>query len=174
MKLLLLKRDPSAHHSEVKRISFVFFTILNQQKKNKNVLHIKYCLWCLLTMRSGHYKRNNVENVAIDFSKVCLGCKRHCVHLTLKRQQICLLDVCFVNSHLMRVPHDWLWILDVSPCCRPLSPHFQGGAGCHEYPQSPCRPTCHDDRVNVREKQMLGFDKHVSPHQHLNHHTLRF
>lgn len=45
----------------------------------------------------------------------------------------------------------------VSPCCPPLSPHYQGGGGCRECPQSLCRSACHHQRANT-ETELSGVD----------------
>lgn len=62
------------------------------------------------------------------------------------------------------------WILDVSPCCPPLSPRYQGEGGCHEYPQSPCHPTCHHRVANVTSRSKCCNAKHKLclrfPHAH--------
>lgn len=92
-------------------------------------------------------------------------------------------DLFFISGYLVCkqpldacVPHGTLLILDVSPCCPPLSPHYQGGVGCHEYPQSPCHPACHHRRVNVtsRSKLWLRFLMVVLLYQWLRHHMLGF
>lgn len=55
---------------------------------------------------------------------------------------------CLVSTQPPSMCH-MLLILDVSPCCPPLSARYQGGEGCHEYPASPCHPVCHQWKVNV-------------------------
>lgn len=77
-------------------------------------------------------------------------------------------DLIFISGYLVCkqpvdvcVPHGTLLILDVSPCCPPLSPRYQGGVGCHEYPQSPCHPACHHRRVNVTSRSKLWLRHHM-------------
>ena len=94
------------------------------------------------------------------------------LHLT-RQWSISFLDSWPAAKHtgpLTCAPHGQLWVSGVSPCCLPLSPHYQGEAGCHEYPRRPCHPACHQKMPNVTSGSKCWRDKSIS----LRHHMLVF
>ena len=96
-----------------------------------------------------------------------------CWSLSVINNSLCFCNTFFHVSYLawrnlfsgflfpdVRVPRGKCWLSDVSPCCPPLSPRYQGEVGCHEYPQSPCHPTCHRRVANVTLSSTCCNAKH--------------
>lgn len=126
--------------------------VCDAQKMSKNIYNLlqgKIFSWNNLKLK--HLRRSQclTRCICTDISADYLQTEyKNSLFAVLCEKTEDLFPECLVSKQPPSMRH-MLLILDVSPCCPPLSARYQGGEGCHEYPASPCHPACHQQKVNV-------------------------